>query len=110
MSADDDAGIFSDAEKTDLAGNAFNGAVLIPLLTALFGSAPLVAAVQLMGRTAADSEIAEVRVDAEAVPATISESSVDSECFEEDGESEAPVASSPLDDLAEGSDLDDLMN
>lgn len=40
---------FSDRQKVDVAGNAFNAAVLIPVLTATFATCPVAKAIALMG-------------------------------------------------------------
>lgn len=45
-----DAPLFSNKDRTDLAGNAFNGAVLVALLVATLSFAPLAAAIDIANR------------------------------------------------------------
>ena len=81
---------FTNTQKMDLAGNAFNAAVVILVFTAMVACAPLGQAISFAA-PAADTEAGEMET---------SDSDVDGEEFEgnEAGESDAAVSSSVLGD------------
>ncbi len=95
---------FSDQQKTDLAGNAFNGAVLGPLLSALISAAPIEKALELMSLPfKGDGDDGNREMESahdDDSPMGFSEQ-------EEAAESEAPVTPSPV-RCEEEIDMDDL--